>query len=81
MKKSREKTFIIFAKCIKMVSGSIDSTPWARGRADDVVPADKLLGRIDEWLDHEPASSKRMGLSHGLSVGANAAAALSGTSF
>jgi len=42
-----------------------------------VVPVE-LLGRADGRLHHESASSKHVGISHGLPFGANATSALSG---
>lgn len=62
-------------------SGSVSGTLGTRWHANDVVPADQLLGRVDERFRHESASSKHVGISHGLSLGADVAPALSRISF
>jgi len=66
----------IFLTC-EITSGSVDGASRAWWHADDVVPVE-LLGRADGRLHHESASSKHVGISHGLSLGANATPALSG---
>lgn len=59
-------------------SGTIDGTIRARWNANDVVPIEQSLGRIDGWLDLEPESPTHVALSHGIPSLPNATTTLSG---